>query len=169
MSAALSTTVAGVINAALTQGLTAPGIATALESAQLLLEPEKAAEFEKLLRWHREDATTIERLQAQVAELEAQRAALAVRLRAGQRWRQGRTQPLVSQDYVSQDELRAIFGIKLTAPWEAPGEAPCRPCGCPKRFNRHSDGCPTLQGDDPFLLRHDYSKGRDLPESGGAS
>ncbi|WP_326768588.1 hypothetical protein OG978_32355 [Streptomyces sp. NBC_01591] len=24
-------------------------------------------------------------------------------------------------------------------------EDPCRPCGCPKRFNRHAEGCPTLE------------------------
>jgi len=24
----------------------------------------------------------------------------------------------------------------------APDEDPCHPCGCPKRFNRHADGCP---------------------------
>jgi len=23
-------------------------------------------------------------------------------------------------------------------------EDPCRPCGCPRRFDRHADGCPTL-------------------------
>jgi hypothetical protein len=55
-----------------------------------------------------------------VTELEAQRAALAARLRTGQTWQQGRTPPLVSQDYVSQDELRAIFGIPLVAPWDEP-------------------------------------------------
>ncbi|MET9138846.1 hypothetical protein [Streptomyces parvulus] len=79
-------------------------------------------------------------LRARVAELEAQREALAARLRAGQRWKWGRTPPLVSQDYVSQDELRAIFGIELTAPWD---EDPVRPCGCPRRFDRHADGCAT--------------------------
>lgn len=53
-----------------------------------------------------------------VAELEAQRAALAERLRAGQRWQRGRNPALVSQDFVGQDELRAMFGIPLTAPWD---------------------------------------------------
>ncbi|MFC9465166.1 hypothetical protein [Streptomyces coelicoflavus] len=64
--------------------------------------------------WQAED-------RARTAELEAQREALAARLRAGQRWQEGRTPPLVSQDTVSQDELRAIFGIELTAPWETSG------------------------------------------------
>lgn len=81
----------------------------------------------------------IERLKARVAELEAGRAALAARLRAGQVWQQGRSMPLVSQDYVPQDELRTMFGIPLVAPWD---EDPCLPCGCPKRFDRHADGCP---------------------------
>lgn len=62
-------------------------------------------------------------LAAQNTEMQAQRVALAARLRSGQRWRQGRSQPLISQDYVSQDELRAIFGIPLTPPWEEPADS----------------------------------------------
>ncbi|BDH04859.1 hypothetical protein [Streptomyces seoulensis] len=89
---------------------------------------------------------TSEQMQARLAELESQRAALAVRLRAGQKWQQGRTPPLVTQDYVGQDELRAIFDIALTPPWEASAEDPCHPCGCPKRFNGHAWGCPTADG-----------------------
>ncbi|MFF6829584.1 hypothetical protein [Streptomyces longwoodensis] len=80
-------------------------------------------------------------LLARVAELEAQREALTERLRAGQHWQRGRNPELVSENYVSQSELREIFGIPLVAPWD---EDPCRPCGCPKRFDRHADGCPTL-------------------------
>lgn len=53
---------AGVINAALTQNRTATGIALALDSAQMLLTPEKVAELKKL--------------QDRVAELEKQLAAL---------------------------------------------------------------------------------------------
>jgi hypothetical protein len=52
-------------------------------------------------------------LRARLAEVEGQRAALAERLRAGQTWRQGR---LVSEDVVSQSELREMFGIPLAAP-----------------------------------------------------
>jgi hypothetical protein len=52
-------------------------------------------------------------LRDRLAVLEGQRAALAERLRAGQTWRQGR---LVSEDTVSQSELREIFGIPLAAP-----------------------------------------------------
>lgn len=52
-----------------------------------------------------------------IAELEAQREALAERLSAGQQWRQGRNPELVSENFVSQSELRSIFGIPLVAPW----------------------------------------------------
>jgi hypothetical protein len=52
-------------------------------------------------------------LRARLAELEGQRAALAERLRAGQAWQRGR---LVSEDTVSQPELREVFGIPLAAP-----------------------------------------------------
>lgn len=31
----------------------------------------------------------------------------------------------------------------------ANGEDPCRPCGCPKRFDRHADGCPTRPEPQP--------------------
>lgn len=71
MNTRLVNTAADVINAALKQDRTAAGIAMALESAQLLQSPDTATEFEKLVRWHREDAVTIDRLQRQVAELKA--------------------------------------------------------------------------------------------------
>lgn len=144
----------------------------ALGSAGLLQSPESAAE---LNRWRErtEEAEIAEGqlrgqvrgLKAYIAELEAGREALAARLRAGQRWQQGRTPALVAQDLVSQDELRAMFGIPLAAPWD---EDPCRPCGCPKRFERHADGCPTqaASAEDPHdsPLHHTYAIPRDLPE-----
>lgn len=181
---------AGVVQAAWAQGRrTAAGIALALDSAQMLMSPETAAELERLrarvaeleyvapspscVRCYGADAerfvaqggamapcpvcgpseleqmraevaelreerhstnesvseaaealrvqrdriaeleATNEALRSRLAELEGQRAALAERLRAGQTWRQGR---LVSEDYVSQPELREIFGIPLAAP-----------------------------------------------------
>ncbi|MFI8531751.1 hypothetical protein ACIGMX_16115 [Streptomyces aquilus] len=103
MNTKLVNSAAGVINAALASNRTAAGIALALDSAQLLMSPETAAELEQL--------------RAQVAELEAQREVLVERLRAGQRWQRGRTPELVSENYVSQSELREIFGIALAAPW----------------------------------------------------
>ncbi|WP_333744110.1 hypothetical protein [Streptomyces ardesiacus] len=45
---------------------------------------------------------------------------------------------------------------RLLAPTQAlrADEDPCHPCGCPKRFDQHADGCPTYQeatgcGDSP--------------------
>jgi hypothetical protein len=55
--------------------------------------------------------------EARVVELEAQREALAERLLAGQRWERGRDPELVSENFVSQSELRSIFGIPLAPPW----------------------------------------------------
>jgi hypothetical protein len=91
--------------------------------------------------WADDAAKALRRQRDRITELEAQRAALTERLRAGQHWQRGRNPELVSENYVSQSELREIFSIPLVAPWD---EDPCRPCGCPKRFDRHADGCPTL-------------------------
>ncbi|CAM5592183.1 hypothetical protein [Streptomyces purpurascens] len=66
------------------------------------------------LRWCLE---MIAKLRVRVAELDAQREALADRLLAGQTWRRGRTPELVSENFVSQSELRGIFGIPLAPPW----------------------------------------------------
>lgn len=65
--------------------------------------------------WLLRDAQLV---QNRLTKLEKQREALTVRLRAGQTWQQGRNPALVSQDFISQDELRAIFGIPLVAPWD---------------------------------------------------
>ncbi|MFF1297980.1 MULTISPECIES: hypothetical protein [unclassified Streptomyces] len=66
MNTKLVNSAAGVINAALTQNRTAAGIALALDSVQLLLTPEMAAELKDL--------------REQIAELEAQRERRRVRL-----------------------------------------------------------------------------------------
>lgn len=50
-------------------------------------------------------------------ERQAEREALVERLRAGQTWQRGRSPELVSENLVSQSELREIFGIPLVAPW----------------------------------------------------
>lgn len=68
---------------------------------------------------HERVAPAVEWLLNRVTELETQRQALGARLQAGQTWEAGR---LVSEDYVSQRELRALFGIKLTAPATDGGE-----------------------------------------------
>jgi hypothetical protein len=75
-------------------------------------------------------ANTLDRLcreqRARVAELEARREALAERMRAGQTWQRGRNPELVSENQVSQSELREIFGIPLTPPWKSESTAECR-------------------------------------------
>lgn len=70
-------------------------------------------------------AETLRANRDRIAEHDAQREALAERLRAGQRWQRGRRPELVSQDFVSQSELRNIFGIPLVAPWadDSPAES----------------------------------------------
>ncbi|MFF9175916.1 hypothetical protein [Streptomyces sp. NPDC014793] len=61
-----------------------------------------------------------------------------------------------SQDVWPRKEFRSGHWEKVLAngatllqrvirrgPWtETPVEDPCHPCGCPKRFDRHADGCP---------------------------
>lgn len=137
MNTKLVNSAAGVILAALTQNRTAAGIAIALDSAQMLMTPEIAAELKQL--------------RARVTELDAQRETLAARLRTGQRWQRDRRQPLVSQDYVSQDELRTMFGIPLTPPW---GDA---------EQGQHRNCSAVLEDPHDSPLHHTYLKGRDLP------
>lgn len=131
--------------------------------------PALVAEVRRLLAERHETNEWVDDAAKGLRAAHAQREALMARLRVGQRWQPGRRPPLVSQDFVSQDELRAMFGIPLVAPWDEPSEDPCHPCGCPKRFNRHADGCPTLpEGEFYGALHHGYAKGRDLPAPGGA-
>jgi hypothetical protein len=99
----------------------------------------------------------VRRQAARIAELEAQREALAERLRAGQQWRQGRNPELVSENFVSQSELRSIFGIPLVAPW-ADG------------LTRTFAPVASLREPEPEFygsVHHDWRLGRDLPELGG--
>ncbi|MFD5814349.1 hypothetical protein [Streptomyces sp. NPDC127038] len=148
----------------------------ALDAAQLLMSPEAAAELVRLreerhstnesvddaaraLREKRDQIaeleTTNEALRARLAELETQRAALAERLRAGQSWERGR---LVSEDYVSQPELRQIFGIPLAAPLDG--------------ITRLTVPVHVLRAEveDQYEspLHHEWRLGRDLPAPGGA-
>lgn len=148
MSARAVTAAARVMGAAMERGQTTPAqLAVALDSAQMLMSPGKAAELVALrndalnmrgalspngsarrvpMELGRELAPVVEWLLNRVAELETQREALAERLRAGQHWQRGRNPELVSENYVSQSELREIFGIPLTAPWENESTAKCR-------------------------------------------
>jgi hypothetical protein len=138
---------AGVILAALTQNRTAAGIALALDSARMLMTPEIAAELEQI--------------RVRVGELEAQREALVERLRAGQQWKRGRNPELVSQNFVSQSELRSIFGIPLAAPWDD-AEASA------DEVTRLLAPVQALREEQYESLHHSYRVGRDLPEMGGA-
>jgi hypothetical protein len=110
-----------------------------VDGRRLIRAEQRTAELEAVRATHRkDDHAEIEQLRTQVAALLAERhstnealddaaqalrvhrdrvAELASRLRAGQTWQKGRTPALVSQDLVSQDELRQIFGIPLEAPW----------------------------------------------------
>lgn len=102
-------------------------------------------------------APELERLRLRVAELEAQREALAERLRAGQQWRQGRNPELVSENFVSQSELRSIFGIPLVAPWA-------------DRLTQTFVPVASLrepEGEHYAVVHHSYRLGHDLPETGG--
>lgn len=118
-----------------------------------------------------------EQLRARVAELEAERhttnealddavqalrerqterEALVERMRAGQRWQRGRKPELVSENHVSQSELREIFGIPLTPPWE---NEPAPKCRCDE------------PGADPYSCEADDCSGEfsELNPFGGGS
>ncbi|WP_037616321.1 hypothetical protein [Streptomyces aureus] len=136
---------AGVVLAAMEQGRrTATGIALALDAAQMLMSPETAAE--------------LERLRTRNAELEA-------RVSAEENIRPHRQACANSNlHYIGKLSLRirrtrflhvnhpdpercAHDGMAWPCPTvaaleSAVGEA-VHPCGCPKRFGRHADGCPT--------------------------
>lgn len=150
-------TAAGVILAAQESQQTALEIAASLESARLLQSPETADEQAELLRQRnafqdqrnavfatntellsRVERADLERLQAEnenrtltrrVAELEAE-------LRIGAPWK---------CSVCGKDNKRDVCAICETNHPDA--EDPCRPCGCPKRFDRHADGCPLHQTD----------------------
>jgi hypothetical protein len=92
-----------------------------------------------------------------IAELEAQREVLAERLRAGQQWRQGRNPELVSENFVSQSELRSIFGIPLVAPWADGLTAVFSPVASLRE----------PEGEHWAAVHHSYRVPRDLPETGG--
>lgn len=61
--------------------------------------------------------------------------------------------------------LRArVAKLEAQLPTAQEPENPFRPCGCPKRFDRHAWGCPTVP-EDPHdgPNHHDYALSRDLP------
>ncbi|MFE0651396.1 hypothetical protein ACFVZH_22685 [Streptomyces sp. NPDC059534] len=107
----------------------AAGIAADLEAACLLQSPDSAAELAALrariaeLEAERhstnealDDAVKALRVQRdRVAELEAGLNRLACRMRRGQHWRDGR---VVSEQTISQREIRHLTGLPLTPPPE---------------------------------------------------
>lgn len=99
---------------------------------------------------------TNEALRARLAEVEGQRAALAERLRAGQTWQRGR---LVSEDTVSQPELRQIFGIPLAAPLDGITRQ-----FAPVQALREAEP----EGEHYPAVHHGYLVPRDLPAPDGA-
>ncbi|MEU0671306.1 hypothetical protein ABZ330_00140 [Streptomyces sp. NPDC006172] len=162
------------------QDRTPMGIAFAIDAAGRHMSPETAAELERLRSQvaalleerHSTNESLSEVAEAlrvqrdRIAELEGQRAALAARLRAGQRWKQGRTPPLVTEDFVSQDELRSIFGIPLTAPWDEAEDARAEQSA--DRLTRLFAPTQALrEGEHYAVVHHAYRVGRDLPETGG--
>ncbi|MFD3929726.1 hypothetical protein [Streptomyces sp. NPDC058614] len=74
MNTKLVNTTAGVINAALTQNRTAAGIALALESAQLLMSPETAAELERLRQYAESRKSREEELLATMGRIDLREA-----------------------------------------------------------------------------------------------
>ncbi|MFD3535198.1 hypothetical protein [Streptomyces sp. NPDC058664] len=126
----------------------------------LLLDPENRA---KVARWLMPDLDDeLSALRARLAELES----------AAEKVRHLHTDsPMgVCPTCIDGDALAA--GGDGLVPYPCPTARlagatdwdPCHPCGCPKRFNRHAWGCPTVP-EDPHAspLHHDYALGRDLP------
>ncbi|WP_406168914.1 hypothetical protein [Streptomyces sp. NBC_00996] len=53
---------------------------------------------------------------------------------------------------LTDHHMWSVIWDRAAERWTVAGyevEDPCRPCGCPKRFNRHAEGCPTLPAEEP--------------------
>ncbi|MGW1546650.1 hypothetical protein [Streptomyces sp. NPDC002346] len=154
VSPGLIDTATGVIKAAMAQGnREAYSLAFTLDAAGLLQSPESAAELEQL--------------RARVAELEAAVAhALAPHVKFadsphcaadGDPWPCPTVTTLAPagwplSDGPALDRLFERLGSPVEDPHDSPlhhtyavsrdlPEDPCHPCGCPKRFDRHANGC----------------------------
>ncbi len=115
---------AGVICAAQKTKQTAAGIAAALEAAGLLQSPESVAS-----PWERAVAGLNALVDADVVfHVEPD----------------GHISAPFSDEHIEWD-LKARRWVLTRDEDEGlpplPVEDPCHPCGCPKRFNRHADGC----------------------------
>ncbi|MFF9271091.1 hypothetical protein [Streptomyces rochei] len=164
---------AGVILAALTQNRTPAGIALALESAGLLMTPETAEDMAstatEAVRVAEESVTELRREHAENARLRAELekfVAIAYQemVRAAHFSEAARLLEAAGYDDDAvnfldnmADGIRthaAAEGVngsvdkltRLLAPTQAlrAAEDIVHPCGCPKRFDRHAWGCPTL-------------------------
>ncbi|MFW3473599.1 hypothetical protein ACN24M_20260 [Streptomyces microflavus] len=83
----------------------------------------------------------VDRLRARVAELEAAAEAYPGEL-AMLRGLLGVLRVVAAHGDMC--EVRRLIAEHAADEQAAYAEDPCRPCGCPKRFDRHADGCPTL-------------------------
>jgi hypothetical protein len=143
--------------------------AEALLSLGMLVEPGGAGELVRLrarvaeLEQERDlaNAALDDAAQA-LRERQTEREVLVRRMRAGQRWQRGRTPELVSEDLVSQPELRKIFGIPLMAPWEYAD-------GITRRLAPVQVLGEVPDGEHYAAVHHTYRLGHDLPDSGGVS
>lgn len=120
---------------------------------------ELEAERRSTNEWVDDAAEALRASRDRIAELEAEREALSERLRAGQVWRQGRSPELVSENFVSQSELRSIFGIPLTPPW---GDGITRRV-VPVQALREPEGEHYAHVHHPYTTPHDL----DLPGTDG--
>ncbi|MFM9602730.1 hypothetical protein [Streptomyces turgidiscabies] len=79
--------------------------------------------------------------EAQVAELEA-----GIAWRDAERARWAGVHGLVERAIDKAWSIVDTFDLEdaLGPEPAAPAKDPCHPCGCPKRFSRHADGCPSL-------------------------
>ncbi|MFD7774322.1 hypothetical protein [Streptomyces sp. NPDC059753] len=169
-----------MILAAQAKDRTPAGIALALESARLLMSPETAAELEQLRSWKTAD----EKVQPHREAISTANMHHIARLE--QQLRRVRFLHAKHTDSEHCQHDGEPWPCPTLAALDAPVGEVCHPCGCPKRFARHADGCPTLAAvsvdrltallaptqalreeshDGP--LHHDYRIGRDMPETGG--
>ena len=177
---------AGVINEVLAQDRTAAGIALALESAQLLMSPETAAELERLrsevaaLRVERhstnealDDAVQAlrerEKREAIVAKFVADRAGYIIAIR--------NCHPDNGHDYdrwqghaAARRQLSELLGLPVA--WPPEDDASVKKsadkltallAGGRQRMLRE-----VPDGEHAATVHHDYRVGHDLPESDGA-
>lgn len=149
------------------QGWTVSAPATAV-ARQAVMEwlRDDANRDEMQAAWEQDQARrhpVARKLLARIAELEADLAAKAQDAEAAVKgWERARarvakletqtraTRSSVITEVAEKTDARCleygVFGVgdfirRLAQ--QATTEDPCHPCGCPKRFDRHADGCPT--------------------------